>query len=321
MMRSRLIARQILRLKRSSLNSGNTEILLLQKGDAIDQISQFLSERSDITAMHVFSHGANGELQFGDQTLDAVGLLERADDIAGWRNAFSSNADVLLYGCEVAVDGEGRQFVDSLARLTGADVSASSDITGAAAKGGNWELEYRKGSIETDFNPGELLSAKYDATLAIYTVTNLSDTGAGSLREALTLAVGGDSVEFGVAGTISLTSALPDISASIVIDGTTAPGYTNSPLVYIDGAATAGQNASGLVLSSGSDNSTVKALGIINFDKSGISIADSLGHVVQSNYIGTDGVNTAGNAENGIYISNSSGNTIGGFTFRQQDWC
>ena len=36
-----------------------------------------------------------------------------------------------------------------MSRLTGADVAASEDLTGAAAKGGDWELEFQEGAIES----------------------------------------------------------------------------------------------------------------------------------------------------------------------------
>ena len=40
-------------------------------------------------------------------------------------------------------------LVDSIAALTGADVAASDDLTGSALLGGDWDLEYRAGDVET----------------------------------------------------------------------------------------------------------------------------------------------------------------------------
>ncbi|MCA8936032.1 MAG: hypothetical protein KDB68_07485, partial [Planctomycetes bacterium] len=55
-----------------------------------------------------------------------------------------------------------------------------------------------------------------------FTVSNTNDSGTGSLRDAITQAnatTGADTIQFGVTGTITLTSALPVISENITIDG------------------------------------------------------------------------------------------------------
>src|SRR5207344_800661 len=43
---------------------------------------------------------------------------------------------------------DGKALVKALSQLTGADVAASEDLTGAANKGGNWTLEYDTGHID-----------------------------------------------------------------------------------------------------------------------------------------------------------------------------
>ncbi len=62
------------------------------------------------------------------------------------------------------------------------------------------------------------------AQAATFTVTTLSDAGAGSLRQAIAdanLAVGADTILFGLSGTITLASTLPSITdvAGLAIDG------------------------------------------------------------------------------------------------------
>jgi hypothetical protein len=58
------------------------------------------------------------------------------------------DGDILLYGCEVAATADGQRFIGALANYTGADVAASTDATGSAALGGNWQLEAATGRIE-----------------------------------------------------------------------------------------------------------------------------------------------------------------------------
>src|SRR5690349_23270881 len=74
------------------------------------------------------------------------------------------------------------------------------------------------------------------ALAATFTVTNANDSGAGSLRQAITDAngagAGPHSVTFSITGSgvhaIALSSALPTItvaSGGLTIDGTTQAGY------------------------------------------------------------------------------------------------
>src|SRR5258708_21726672 len=77
-----------------------------------------------------------------------------------------------------------------------------------------------------------------------FTVTNTSDSGTGSLRQAImdaNGAAGADTIAFSISGsgvhTISPSSALPDITDTVAIDGTTQPGYAGAPLIELNGAS------------------------------------------------------------------------------------
>ena len=123
--------------------------------DALALIGQTLASRQDVTAVHVISHGSDGVLQLGRVQLDANTVLQRAGELAAWSAALAPGADLLLYGCDLAATDIGRGLVADLAALSGADVAASVDRTGAAALGGNWVLEQANGGIEA----GAALSA------------------------------------------------------------------------------------------------------------------------------------------------------------------
>jgi hypothetical protein len=147
-------------------------------------------------------------------------------------------------------------------------------------------------------------------------VTNANNDGIGSLREAITLAnatAGADTITFNIPGAgvkvINLTAALPEITDSVVIDATTQPGYTGTPLIELDGDSTG--FASGLVITAG--NSTVRGLAIGRFQSSGIVLRNCNNNVIQGNYIGIDATGTQPRQNNiGILLSNSSNNVIGG---------
>jgi maleate cis-trans isomerase len=81
----------------------------------------------------VVSHGAAGSLRFGNHTIDAAALHARTTEVSAWSRSLAANADVLLYGCSVAGTEKGNFFVRELARLTHANVAASTD-RGASGK-------------------------------------------------------------------------------------------------------------------------------------------------------------------------------------------
>lgn len=149
---------------------------------------------------------------------------------------------------------------------------------------------------------------------ATYTVTNTNDSGAGSLRQAMTDAAAtsvADIIEFNIPGTAphtisigaSTTISLPQMNSSggqLTIDGTTQPanGYTGSaPKIILDGTSvTTGSDQDGLNLwGSGSE---VYGLHIRNFPHHGIAMAADngiIGAVGKSNVI-------TGNGQHGVYV-------------------
>jgi VCBS repeat protein/all-beta uncharacterized protein/S-layer family protein len=155
--------------------------------------------------------------------------------------------------------------------------------------------------------------------VATFTVTNTDDSGAGSMRQAILDANannGADMITFSIESgvkTITPTSALPTITESVTIDGTTQPGPAGTPLIELNGEM-AGSNARGLVMVSGT--STIKALVINRFGSNGIRVESDFNNI-EGNYIGVDVTGTKalpnGNGASafGINIVNSR-NVIGG---------
>ncbi len=130
-------------------NQSSIEVFLIEGGaDGIETISATLRERSDVSTVHIVSHGTDGELQLGNTRLNFDTLLKNASQIKHWGDALSTDADILIYGCDVAEGEAGRALVDALARLTGADVAASDDLTGSVTLGGDWDLEYLVGEMD-----------------------------------------------------------------------------------------------------------------------------------------------------------------------------
>ncbi|MCZ2720967.1 DUF4347 domain-containing protein [Marinomonas sp. 15G1-11] len=121
-------------------------VLLDSRGDGLVQMADFLADRQNIDSIHLISHGAEGQLNLGSNTLSSDTLVDNASLLSKIKHALSDDGDLLLYGCEV---GEEDHFIRQLALLTDADVAASTDKTGGTQLGGNWVLENQIGHIES----------------------------------------------------------------------------------------------------------------------------------------------------------------------------
>jgi hypothetical protein len=124
-------------------------VVLDAQQDGVAQITQALKDRPQVQSLHILSHGDAGKLYLGDTELSATNLGQYESQIQSWSTALTDDANILLYGCEVAAGAAGQEFVRALSHLTQADVAASSNLTGSAALGGDWELEFATGEIHT----------------------------------------------------------------------------------------------------------------------------------------------------------------------------
>ncbi len=174
------------------------DVLLLDASqDGIAQITSLLAEYDDLDAIHIVSHGMKAAVKLGNTWLTVDNLDGYAGDIAGWQNSLSSQADLLIYGCDLAGNIAGQTLVESLSALTEADVAASVNDTGHAIFGGDWDLEYATGHIETDVafsvdvqqNWAHLLNVTVDASSSGSTAdqasVTVSHTTSGTNRHML----------------------------------------------------------------------------------------------------------------------------------------
>jgi hypothetical protein len=152
--------------------------------------------------------------------------------------------------------------------------------------------------------------------MATFSVTNLNDSGAGSLRQAVLEAnssPGADMITFNIGRgvqTISLQSPLPTITDPVMIDGSTQPGSPGTPLIELDGRnAASGSAANGLDITAGA--TVVKGLAIGNFNGHAISLQQRGNNMIMNNYLGTDSTCTQnrGNGGEGLNIQGSNDNT------------
>ncbi len=179
--------------------------------DGVAQISELLQGDQQYSAIHIISHGDEGEVQLGNSTLTADNLNQYVDQLAGWADALTEDADLLFYGCDLASNAEGEQFIESISAITGADVAASDDLTGAADLGGDWELELNVGTIETQ----ALASTSFAGVL-------MTDTDGDGIDDADDADKDGDgilNVDEGLESIVLESGRFPAGSAPVAVNG------------------------------------------------------------------------------------------------------
>jgi hypothetical protein len=147
--------------------------------------------------------------------------------------------------------------------------------------------------------------------MATFTVVNLNDSGAGSLRAAIEAsnaepAGTTNTIEFTVTGTIVLASGLPSLIKPVdIVAGNPATG--NPPTVGIDFNGNAG-----LVFAAGSEGSELVGLSLGNANGNGVTLHAG-GITLNNNYIGLAlNGSAAGNTGDGVFVAaTSSGNNLG----------
>lgn len=131
----------------AGLKSGTQVILLNADQDGVTAITQALATHRDLSSIHIVSHGAPGCLRLGNSQLDLDSFNVYKANLQTWGAALRETGSILLYGCNVAAGDAGEQFVAQMHKATGANIGASSSLTGSAALGGNWQLEVKTGDI------------------------------------------------------------------------------------------------------------------------------------------------------------------------------
>ena len=147
---------------------GGREVHVLDGArDGLQQMAQILSGRSGIDAIHLVTHGADASLSLGSLTLQADNTDAHAADLQAIGRSMTDGGDIMLYGCDVAAAPDGAAWLDRLAIVTGADVAASSNLTGSAELGGDWTLEVSSGKIDTPSVVAPDMAQLYHSVLAI----------------------------------------------------------------------------------------------------------------------------------------------------------
>jgi Ca2+-binding RTX toxin-like protein len=173
-----------------AMAAGMTVVQISADHDALAQIAAVVQAQPGAKSVHIVSHGSPGVLQLGNSLLDAAALQQHADLLARIAALLDADAELLLYGCNVAAGEIGEDFIDLLAALTGASVAASDDATGDPINGGDWNLEKISGALAADMLriqglQGTLASVELSTSIDVPPLTDSDDaifaTDSGSL--------------------------------------------------------------------------------------------------------------------------------------------
>ena len=147
--------------------------------DGVEQIADALETMQSVDAIHLVSHGDGEGIQLGNTRLDLDSASAHAGEIASWGHALDTDADLLIYGCDLASTEDGQILIEALAALCNCDVAASDDKTGHEELGGDWVLEFQVGEINTDVAFSYAVQSSWESTLATITVTTTADENDG----------------------------------------------------------------------------------------------------------------------------------------------
>ncbi len=194
--------------------------------DGLARITETLKGLRGVDAVHIVSHGKDGGLLLGADWVDAAAVGTHARDIEGWRASLTETADLLLYGCDIGAGSAGATLMARLSAASGADVAASTDLTGGA-KGADWTLEKSTGAIEARL----LTPDGWDHSLAVSQPDPIDvTTGAGAKSVGSALAgLDGSKVEIWLDSS-KLTGSSGDVLSSWnnLVTGSKAVGRASS---------------------------------------------------------------------------------------------
>lgn len=210
-------------------------VILNAQQNGVDQITQTLSYFKNVCAVDILSHGAAGLITVGTTQLSESDLVQYSAEISQWKSSLSSNADIVLYGCDVAGSSAGTGFVQQLAALTGANVAAATQDVGSSAAGGTWSLGYTTGAIASAALLGSSITQDYSYLLADYVASpsspNATLTGtSGNDRFIFENGWGSDTVtETGSGGTsvLDFSAVTSNLTFTIKSDGSVSVTDSN----------------------------------------------------------------------------------------------
>ncbi|SFP87573.1 protein of unknown function [Mesorhizobium sp. NFR06] len=182
-------------------------IVLDAERPAARQMARALEGRDGLDAVHVIAHGAPGRVSFAAGEWSARTLEDEGDDLASIGQALGGSGELLLWSCNTGAGAAGTNFVDALARETGAPVAAADYLVGSSALGGDWKLNVRTRKAAERLPLTEVGMGIYAGVLAAE-VSVVGTLPAGSDPRPVTYFIV-DPAKKSIVGQVVLPNALP----------------------------------------------------------------------------------------------------------------
>lgn len=170
----------------------NVTVLVVQANQSgLAAIGDELAKSGVFSSIQIVSHGTPGHFALGSDDIDSTTLAAEAAQLAAWGAHLTATADILLFGCDIGQGQAGQALLTQLASLTGADIAASTNPTGAPSQGGDWTLEVHTGAIEAALALSATDMQAYDHLLAATAINDANAATPRTTAEDTPLAIGG----------------------------------------------------------------------------------------------------------------------------------
>ena len=206
----------------------NVEVVMLDPArDGLEQMADHLAGRSNLAAIHIITHGSEAIAFIGGARLDLGNVDFYASTLGVIGAALSETGDILFYGCDIAAGEDGTALIARIAALTGADIAASTNLTGSQELGGDWVLESATGAIEAHLVVGWEAQAAFEGVLAFTVETGPDDNPMDAINATINTTVADYSADITGNGFADFFGRSPD-NTGIVFwrnngDGTWSP--------------------------------------------------------------------------------------------------
>ena len=305
----------------------------------------FSNSGHGISLTGFFGNGDNndvGDADTGGNQLQNYPVLSNATAnvgstmISGSLDSMANQPYVLDFysassACDSFAGGQGETYLGSTVVTTDGSGNADFDVTLPATVTGRYLLATATDTNGNTSQFSDCIEPEVNLPPAMLTVTNINDSGPGSLRQAL-LDTGGMAgsgaaqIVFDIPGdgvhVIRPLTALPTPTGPVTIDGYTQPGALANTLSNADDAVLLiqieGSNAFGPAFTFSTNGNTLRGLSITHFD-SAVSLYTCSNNVIEGCWIGVDPSGApAGNISYGLVMT-TRGNRIGGIQPAQRN--